>query len=102
MKQNIFIAALLAGMLALAGCGGGSSSTTSDDDTTTTAAETTETAAETISEAIAACETVDCVTAIKDGLASNDDLTDEEKKNSLGEDADDKIAAIAAAAVGWK
>ena len=30
MKQKIYIAALLAGMLALAGCGGGSSSTTTD------------------------------------------------------------------------
>jgi len=38
MKQNILIAALLAGMLALAGCGGGSSSGggNGEDDTTTT------------------------------------------------------------------
>ena len=32
MKQNIFIAALLAGMLVLAGCGGGSSSNNNGDD----------------------------------------------------------------------
>ena len=40
MKQNIFIAALLAGMLVLAGCGGGSSATPEEETETMTETET--------------------------------------------------------------
>ena len=44
MKQKIYIVALLAGMLALVGCGGGNSSSDDDDTTTTTTNGTTTTA----------------------------------------------------------
>jgi len=99
MKQNIFIAALLAGMLALAGCGGGSS-TTSDDDTTTTttATETTETAAETISEAIAECADDACVEGEIAKAEADDSGVSAEELAALEAEADARKMAIAAAA----
>ena len=99
MKQNIFIAALLAGMLALAGCGGGSS-TTSDDDTTTTttATETTETAAETISAAIAECADDACVEGEIAKAEADDSGVSAEELADLKAEADARKMAIAAAA----
>jgi len=65
MKQNIYIAALLAGMLALAGCGGGSA---------TEELAPPPSYAETQSTAIGSASTAAAVQAIVDGL-DNDRLT---------------------------
>ncbi len=63
MKQNIFMAALLAAMLAIAGCGGGSSSTGTGggNDTGGEGGSQKSQAAQTISTAIAACADAACV-----------------------------------------
>ena len=106
MKQNIFIVALLAGMLVLAGCGGGSSATPEEEtetetETTETAAETTEETAEVtefdrVSGLIAACEDEACVTAALEGI-DGEEVNGDELTTLQGE-AEEKNMELAAAA----
>ncbi len=93
MKQNIFIAALLAGMLALAGCGGGSSATPEEETETMT-----ETAAETISAAIAECADDACVEGEIAKAEADDSGVSDEELEDLKVEAEARKEAIAATA----
>ena len=88
MKQNFFMAALLAAMLAIAGCGGGSSSSSSDTNTTT---ETPKTKAQ-FSTAIGACTTEACVTGLITQIEGS--TLSEADKTELKSEADGKIAML--------
>jgi len=96
MKQNILIAALLAGMMALAGCGGGSSSAPATGTGTGGNGGGTKTAAETTSEAIAACADDACVDGEIEKAAKEDSGVSETELAELKTEAETKKTALAA------
>ena len=95
MKQNIFIAALLAAMLAIAGCGGGSSSSTppppppNNDDLGA--------AAQAISTAIADCPDAACVDGEIAKAEADGSGVSAEELATLKTAAEDRKIAIASA-----